>query len=238
MALRFLSNPPRKSFVSSKTPFSYWWFEKVSVNIKYGFGLLASAIAVANVHPNILVTVGPPVGMASYWIYGRLVEKQYQLESKVILPLTYDELMNGKNTIEINQYDEADVENVLNGIENQFDSFREQVLKLVDKHIKDSVQQDDKLLLDTNGQINYKFGSIENFIVSKAKVQFDELKEPLEFIKFAMPIKIQGVRKGVVEVYLLKLPEPEETPDKPKVVDSYKMRLAITPYPAGPTRVL
>lgn len=224
--IRTLYNPPRKSFYSCKNVILNFWLNRVLVNFKYGLGLVGTGVTLANVHPNILFTVLPPVGVASYFTYRKLVESIYNKEASVIKPHNTEELY--QDTIEIPKYDPGDIKTVLDGIENEFDYFKAQIYKIVNTRIKDTVSPTDTMFVHDN-QIQFKLGDIENFIVLKLKVEFEDFNKKLDFIKFAMPVLNGKTRKGIVEVYLLKLPEPIEE-EEMKLNDVYRFKMVTTPY--------
>lgn len=223
---RSLYNPPRKSFYSCKNALSNFWLNKVLVNLKYGMGLVGTGLTLANVHPNVLFTLLPPVGVAGYFTYRKMVDKLYKSESGVIAPASLEELH--QQTIEIPKYDASDLKTVLDGIENEFDFFKAQIYKVVDTKIKDTVTPDDEMFVQDN-KILFKLGDIENFIVLKLKVEFEGFNQKLDFIKFAMPVLNGKARKGIVEVYLLKLPEETETEEK-VAKDVYRFKMVTSPY--------
>lgn len=227
ICIRNVSVAPRKSFVSIKSPLSKFYFG-ISPNLKYATALITSAFTIANIHPSILATLGPPVGVLSFFIYRRAIQWQYNKNVEVIRPKSYGDLTS--DTIEINKYDETDVNNVLNGIESEFDSFQDQILKKVDERIKSSITEE-SIFIDANGQVNYKLGDIENFVLLKLPVEFEEFKGLLEFVKFGVVLQgesglLKESRLAIAEVYLVKVPEEED--DK---TIKYKMKVFVYPYP-------
>ncbi|CAH6721596.1 hypothetical protein CLIB1444_06S05798 [[Candida] jaroonii] len=191
----------RKSFYTSKSWFSRLWF-KIPSNFKYGTGLVGVATTIANVHPNILVTLGPPIGISSYFTYRFLIERQYKKDVNIA--------KTSEKTIKLENYDETDIDLVLKGINNEFEYFKSNILREIHQLVNSNIDNDSIFVKDD--QINYKFGDFENFIVSN----YDSKK----FIKFSMSLfdKSTAKRLGIMEVYLTEVSE-----------DEYKVKLVITP---------
>lgn len=191
----------RKSFFTSKSWLSRLWF-KVPSNFKYGTGLVGVATTIANVHPNILITLGPPIGISSYFTYRYFIERQYKKDVNIA--------KTGQKTIKLQKYDESDIDLVLKGINNEFEYFKSNILREIHQLVNLNIDNDSIFVKDD--QINHKLGDFENFIVSN----YDSMK----FIKFSMSLfdKSTLKRLGIMEVYLTEIGE-----------DEYKTKLVITP---------
>lgn len=225
-------NPPRKSFNSSLTPVTYFWNEKVPINLKYGVGILSLAMGVANIHHNILITVFPPIAVVGYLAYKKAIESNYKKEVTFIKPKSLSDVSDDE-IIDLKPYDETSVDNVMKGIENSFDFFKTQIVEIIEQVIKNHVSKggnNNSLFLDTNNQfiINVFENNIENFIVLSIELDSKTVK----FIKFGIPFykdkSIKKQRLGVIEAYLMEIPTEEQ-------VEKYKMKLKITPYKRNST---
>lgn len=171
---------PRNSLISSLSPISTFWHKRFPTPFKYFSLILATAGTLRYIHPNTLITVGPPIAIGGWFLYKWFTKNQlYKKEIAKIYPNTLLEATDANNQILIQKYDETDINNVLNGIENEFDSFKSQLvpsleLKIIDYAIlkKDSNHSNDsnpvlKLFNSSDSdQVTCKLGNdFDTFIV-------------------------------------------------------------------------
>lgn len=246
----YSSLPPRKSYHANLNPISLLWNTKVSPTFKYCSSIAIVAISMSHIHPNIIITVGPPVLLGSWYLYTKWRKIQYATESQKLIPKSKEQFNSKDNDIIISKYNEAEISNVLNGIDNEFDNFKRQVIEIIERRIIDYIilNQDQhnemfSLFIDENKQVSIKLNEndIETFIVLSAPVpDFDsiedsETRSPLQqnfqdFIKLSLPFfssKDASNRKrlGTIECYLLKMNNTQETN-----FIRYKILIEISPY--------
>lgn len=228
----YSSLPPRASLHSDLSPVSLFWHQRFPTAYKYFSLVVASAGTLRYVHPNTLITIGPPLAAGSWFMYKWYKQNySYKREITKIYPRLTLEALDPNNQILMKSYDETSVENVLNGIENEFDSFKAQILPLIELKLIDyAILKDNNPLgifkrrEDGNDdQLTCKLGDdFETFIVlplidkylpyneyqrdlmesTEGRIEFDK------FIKFSVPFyssKDSTTRKrlATVEVYLL-----------------------------------
>ena len=235
---RLYSGPLVKSYTPLTTPFSLWWAQNVPLTAKYASALITTAVAATHVHPNTIVTLGPPTLALSYFIYRRFEHKRYRDLLRLVQTLQNDDSL-AENAVCIKHYDEADPANVMAGIENEFDSFRSQILPVIRSKFVDHVMEYEqsgsesavvKSVLDENKQmLVYVEEDPETFVTLKAE-SAEEGFFP-KFITFSVPyftsrnIKTRK-RLGVLQISMLELKSEEDELDK-------KYRLAIQAWPHG-----
>lgn len=246
------SQPPVKRFRAYKTPLSLFWHRTVPIQLKYASAVLTSALTIVNVHPNVLITLGPPA-LFGGWLLNRYRNRAiYSSATEKIMPGKTSNLGPEGSVIRIAKYDETSIENVLGGIENEFDNFRVQVLEIVERRIADYVahnqQKGRSLFMDENNQISVIVdeGDIETFVTLKYElvnfnkspdqsVGSEEDADTVEyqltnFNVFSVPFyssrnKLERQRLGVIEVYLVQIPGEEGAK-----YEDYKILLEITPF--------
>ncbi|ODV79012.1 uncharacterized protein CANTADRAFT_26094 [Suhomyces tanzawaensis NRRL Y-17324] len=223
--------PPRNSYIPTKTPIQAFWYNRVPSSVKY-FGLIGlSAFTFTHVHPNVLVTVGPPVLVAGYYGYKQLMKRIYQRETKKLT-----EVKPGNDIVQIRKYDESEMYNVLNGLENQFQHFTHQILEVAEKRIVDyvievetrgllenrTVTSISQMFMDENHQISVHLGKdLETFVMLKVGED--------DFIKLSLPFYDSNDRKrrlGTVQIYLLQ----QESKNEAESFIQYRMGIEISQY--------
>ncbi|KAK6463603.1 hypothetical protein DFJ63DRAFT_335128 [Scheffersomyces coipomensis] len=240
--------PPRKSYKANTTGLKLFWNSTIPVNVKY-FGVIGiSAYSFIHVHPDILITVLPPLFIGSYLGYKYYYKKVAQTEINKVLR-TYNKegerLTNG-DKIQVKKYDESDVWNVLHGIENEFDHFKIQLIDVIEQRILNYIikSKDEghdqymirKLFIDQENDdqfsINIHENEVETWIMTKISIDpnADPYDDKIEFIKFSLPFysskdKTIRQRLGTIETYLLEVPTDEVNEFK-----EYKIGIEITPY--------
>lgn len=250
-ARNYSSLPPRKSYHANLSPISLLWNTKVSPTFKYCSLIAILSISMSHIHPNIIVTVGPPVLLGSWYLYSKWMKLQYATETEKLIPKSKKEFNSKDNDIIIKKYNEAEISNVLNGIDNEFDNFKRQVVDIIERRIIDYIisnedQRNDmfSLFIDENKQVSIKLSEndIETFILLSASVpDFDSIEDNeaslsqserkfQDFIKLSLPFfssKDTSNRKrlGTIECYLLEMSNTQET-DHIK----YKILIEISPY--------
>jgi len=247
---KYSSLPPRKSYHANLSPISLLWNTKVSPTFKYCSSIAIVAISMSHIHPNIIITVGPPVLLGSWYLYTKWRKIQYATEFQKLIPKSKEEFNSKDNDIIIKKYNEAEISNVLNGIDNEFDNFRRQVIEITERRIIDYIilNQDQhnrmfSLFIDENKQVSVKLNEndIETFILLSAPVpDFDSIEDNetsspsqqnfQDFIKLSLPFfssKDASNRKrlGIIECYLLKMNNTQETDHI-----EYKILIEISPY--------
>lgn len=233
-----------------------FWHKTVPIQLKYASAVVASALALVNVHPNVLVTLGPPALIGSWFLNSY---RKRALYARAAAKITPDKTGLGSDgsTIRIAKYDEASLENVLSGIESEFDSFRTQVLELIERRIADHVAQhqhdDMSLFMDSNHQISVIVdeNDVETFVSLKYEVAKADTGQGVEntsedvssvehqltnFNVFSVPFyssrnKLERRRLGVIEAYLVQLPVQEEAKH-----EDYNILLEITPFKLFPSK--
>lgn len=218
--------PPLKSYLPLKNPVSLMWAKQVPLPLKYGSGLVATALVLTQFHPNTVGTVAPPILVAGYWLNRQVNERAYQNLLSLIGP-------DSPRAI-IKKYDESDVNNVLKGIENEYDHFTAQLFPqvekiLVDKIIDDARQNRAGTLIDENNQVKVHLGeSAETFVTLEAEVG-EEDGAFLSFISLSIPFYSSGDksnrrRLGVLQVALLE----DSSGESPKT--EYKIAIQLWPF--------
>lgn len=222
------------------------WNTKISSTFKYFSLITITAASISHIHYNILITVGPPLLLGSWYLYKWWFKHQYLTETRKIVPTSKADLDSDDNTIRIKKYDETDVSNVINGIDNEFDYFKRQLIEIIERRIIDyTIESQDKdnsifsLFIDDNRQFSIKLNEndVETFIVLTASIPNLEDKElgppePRfeEFIKFSIPFyssKDSSSRRrlGLIECYLL---ETEHNHEANYI--QYKIAIEISPF--------
>lgn len=247
---RYYTLPPRKSYNANRTAIQLY-LSRVPSAAKYFGGVILSAYSLIHLHPNTIITLGPPIGLGSYYLYKRWMRKQRNAQILKIIPPNKSEFQKIDDRIRIKAYDETDVYNVLNGMENQYDHFKRQVIEITERKIIDHVMlnteaSNSSLFIDKNQQvsINVDENEIETFIKTKIPIpasfiseeettDVNESKTQLNMVKLSIPFysnKDVKTRKrmGIFEVYLLELPA-DETAQKNQYLD-YKIYIEVTPY--------
>lgn len=211
------SQPPRKSYFALNTPIQKFWYQ-LPIGIKYASAMVTGGYAVAHMHPDTLITAGPPVVLSSWYLYGRW--------RKYIAGKNRAKVTNYCATITIPKYDESLLDQVLAGVESEFDYFVGEVVKMADTKIKEYLFQEAasqqlqlRFLLDENQQLSVHLGkNLDLFVIG----------EDGNFIKLAIPMYsslLLELRKrvGTVEVYMVR----EESTE---ISDVYRCRMEVTPF--------
>lgn len=183
-------------------------------------------VAIANLHPNTLITLGPPLGVAAWFFRSRYEKIEYFRLLKQIQPISTEEFENPEQRIRVARYDETDVDLALEGFDNQFQYFQKQILEIVEKRIVDYIAMSETTsakvsaviqpLMDENKQVTVHLGSaFETFVTTKAEVPAVSDDTIVEFTKLSVPYyntKNAKNRKrlGVAEVTLLEIPQKDE----------------------------
>lgn len=210
--------------------------------------LLFTALGLKHIHPNVLLTLGPPTIAGSWFLYRKANRHIYEREVLRILPKSAGELQSNDGYVAIKKYDESSIDDSLHGIESEYDNLRIQVVGVAERWIKDYAFR--KLengngtqgpLLDANNQFSIKLSDsdVETFMSLKAVIpSFEnelneaESEKPIvaNFIKLSLPYysseDISKERRlGIIELYLL---EDKLQTKEDRIV--YKMRLEMLPY--------
>lgn len=211
------SQPPRKSYFALSTPLRRLWYQ-IPIGAKYASAMATCGYTVAHIHPDTLVTIGPPFVLGGWYLYGRW--------RKSLAEKNRNKVTSHDGIILICKYDESLLENVLVGVENEFDHFVEEVIKIADARIKDflfqkSADQPLQYLLDENQQVSVHLSKdLDLFVVG----------EDGSFIKLAMPMFSSSLvelrkRVGTTEVYLVRQPTDDDVKN-----DAYRCRIEVVPF--------
>jgi hypothetical protein len=186
----FYSTAPRKSWTAIHTPLQLLWHNRVAMSYKY-FGLIGlGGFIVTHTHPDVIVTVGPPLILGGYWAYTRYQRYLYARETAKLTGTTTkvkpdQEISSlGSNSpsvpksslVRILPYDESQLSNVLLSLENQFDHFKHQIVDLVERRIINYIVASradgtvvplSLLFIDENDQFNVNISEndVETFIL-------------------------------------------------------------------------
>ncbi|CAI5759102.1 unnamed protein product [Candida verbasci] len=176
------------------------------------------AISFINIHPNVLLSIIPPLSILGYFGNKIFHRWQYEINVKIIgTTAKSDEIVS------IEPYDETSMKNVLDGIDNEFEYLKSKILPIVNSRIIDYISKNGTneitkpLIVDSQFNINIFENDIENWITSSIKIN----GENHQFIKFSLPYyndKNRSKRLGVMQVFLLKLKQEE-----------YKIGIEINP---------
>lgn len=250
LARNYASLPPRKSYYANSNPIQLFWNTKVSPTVKYCSLIALLSVSISHIHHDILITAGPPSLLGGWYLYTKWRKLQYSSETQKIVPTSKTEFDLKDNNILIKKYDETEISNVLNGVDNEFDNFKRQVVDIIERRIVDYVisNQDQhneifSLFIDANNQFSVKLNEndIETFIILSVSVpEFEKMEDndinlPSEhstkpFVKFSLPFyssKDASTRKrlGIIECYLLGI---NDTPETNQI--AYKISIEISPY--------
>lgn len=229
-AVRFNSKvvrPPRNTFVPILNPLQLTWHTRVPSGAKLSGALGSVAGLLTHVHPNILVTLGPPSLLFGYYAYRYTMQKYRGREISRVSATSSEPTK--QDIVRIQTYDESSIENVRIGLETQFDHFKSQIIELVERRIIDYVGNEPELkgvcrnLIDENSQfnVNVHADDLDTFIIL-------ETSDKNEFIKLSCPLYsskdiIKRRRIGSCEIHLL---EQKRTP----AFIEYHIRICISPY--------
>lgn len=238
---RHSSNVIRNSYKANLNPISTIWNTKVPTSFKYFLFMAGSALTVTNLSHEILITLGPPTGIMSFYANKKWRSHEFKRESAKIVPSTIEDFLSKENKVRIKKYDESALENLDVGIENEYDNFRIQLVELTIRRILDflSVGERDhslyKSMIDENQQFSIKLkrDDLETFTVlyltlSNLQDEGDIADKNRMFIKFSLPFYSSSnidttKKKGTVEVYLLEVENSEDFIE-------YNIKIMITPY--------
>lgn len=205
------TGPPIKTYGALNSRLKLWW-SKVPATARYGSVVVGLALSVVHLHPNTLVTLGPPVAVGVWFAYLKFRQWQFQKAYDKIKPVSEDDWLRPHLRVKVKPYDESDLANVAKGIDNEYDNLRVQVFEHVERRILDHVSEvhdavHPKFVHDDQFVMN--LGDVETFVTIKVVV----LDEVVSFVKMSVPYfadREKTHRQGVVEVYLLEDPSTEE----------------------------
>ncbi|RLV91434.1 hypothetical protein JA1_003890 [Spathaspora sp. JA1] len=228
-ALRVHTLPPRSSYIVSNTYPLLIWNNIIPYKAKFFAGLGIVALSIKNLHPNTIISCLPPLSIGSYFGYKRFRYLQYQNNSKLA--------NENCGVVRFEKYDESRIENVLQGIENEYDSLTRQIVDVVEQRVIEHVAEDkdeqvSKLFVHDDQFSMYVFPTeVETWITTEVKVDQDVVK----FIKMSMPFysnRDVEIRKrlGVVTVYLRQVPNSE--------YEDYNMYIEVSPLTWLKSKVL
>lgn len=241
---RSYSGPPAKRYNGFTNWPSLTWNTRVPASAKIFGGVISAAVAMTHIHHNTIVTLGPPIALVSYFILRRLNHQQFLRLLALVKPANASEWDDNSSKIRIWKYDETSVENVVQGIENEFQHTLAQALEVLEKKMVDYVAEKENnenvsplvaLLLDENKQVVMNLGeSPETLVSTRAEViDQDGSEQFVEFVRLSVALysskNVQSRRRlGVVDVGLLGVPEIEADGDLD--YRDYRMSIEITPF--------
>ncbi|KAI5967854.1 hypothetical protein CANMA_002622 [Candida margitis] len=218
---------PRNSYVVNKTYPLLIWNNLIPYQLKYLSGLGAGVLAFINLHPQIWISLGPPMSVAGYYLNKKIKHNLYVQNANRAGHRAKEQTAgySSNKIVKILPYDEAQLYNLQEEIDNEYDSLRKQIVDLAGKRIIEyitsnpkSIQGDETLssFID-NSQFNINMfeNEVESWVTSQVKLPGSSTKDDDEFkrfIKLSVPYyneKTLRTRKrlGVIAVYLLKLNE-------------------------------
>ncbi|OBA23168.1 hypothetical protein METBIDRAFT_36323 [Metschnikowia bicuspidata var. bicuspidata NRRL YB-4993] len=235
---RNFSGPLVKSYAALKTPMSVFWAQNVPLTAKYASALVATAVGITHIHPNTCITVGPPALAAAYFLYRRHEHAQYKSLLALVKPEKGSALED--KTVKIQNYNAADEANVLAGIENEYDSFRSQIIPVVRSKLVEYAMEMDRegkpskitqQLLDENKQIVVHVDEDpETFVTLKAESEHEGFF-PV-FVSFSVPcftsrnVKLRR-RLGTLQVSMLEMKGEDSESETFK---EYRLAIQAWPY--------
>lgn len=250
--LRSYSGPPIKRYAGFHNWPALLWNTRVPAAAKACSGVLVGAASLIAVHPDTLITLGPPLAVGAYFLNRRLNHRQYVRLLAVVTPKSASEWLNNRCNVRIWSYDETDVENVVKGIETQSEHFQAQILQLVESRIVDYVVDKAStldasalvsLLLDENSQVNVHLGEIETLVSTRAEtVAPDGNTHFVDFFRLSVALFSKKnahnrTRLGVADVSILALPTLEH--EEQLQYQDYRIAIEITPFGhSGGTEVI
>lgn len=219
---------PRNSYVANKTYPLLVWNNLIPYQLKYLSALGAGALAFINLHPQIWITLGPPILIAGYYLNRKIKHNLYVQNVNQITCGAKDQVSDysPREIVKILPYDESQLYNVQEEIENEYDSLKRQIVDLVGKRLvehitsnPEAIERNETLspfIKDSQFTINLFENEFESWVTSKVRVSEDSKDNVVvkRFIKALLPyyseksIKSRE-RLGVISIYLLKLNEVE-----------------------------
>ncbi|KAI5957671.1 hypothetical protein KGF57_002937 [Candida theae] len=229
---------PRNSYVANKTYPLLIWNNLIPYQLKYLSGLGAGVLTFINLHPQIWITLGPPISIAGYYLNRKIKHNLYEKNANQIVDRTTEEQGSKyppAQVVKILPYDESQLYNIQEDIENEYDSLRRQIVDLVGKRIVEHITsnpnsvEDNEILSsfmkDSQFNVHFFENEFESWVTSQAKIYETNRDDCTlqRFIKASLPYYSERnvqtrKRLGVVSVYMLKLDE-----------DSWAISLEISP---------
>lgn len=225
------SNPSRLSYVANKSYISLIWNNLIPQPLKLTCLVASGIVTFVNVHPRYYITLGPPVGLLGFFGYQKYRHWQYH---KAVSKLDVTKWQDNE-IIRIAKYDEKSLDNVIMGIDNQYDSLRRQIIQLVEQRIIEYILEhgvEDEItrsFISDDNQFNVHLPEleIESWVTTNVKLEKNN-DTVSEFIMLSVPYydsKNVHTRKrlGVVLIYLLQIPQQEHS----SFID-YKIGIEVT----------
>lgn len=248
--VRFQSTPLIKSYSAWKSPISFFWATRIPTIAKAFSGCLAAALSLTHIHPDILITVTPPLAGAGYFLWRKIERLRF---NDAVALATRNTTENGKISVPV--YDESDLDLALKGIDSEYGYFLSVVLPKVERQLVDFVieHHDDTMalqsMIDENGQVNVCLGTTpETFVTLKAENPLENGEENLrttvsdvsfsKFIVFSIPLydtkdPLTRNRLGVLQVSMLEC--ESDIDDKCNI---FNMGVRLWPYTFRPTAIV
>ncbi|EGW35640.1 uncharacterized protein SPAPADRAFT_131772 [Spathaspora passalidarum NRRL Y-27907] len=217
-ALRVYTLPPRSSYIINKTYPLVLWNNLIPYKFKFFTGLGTVALSIKSLHPNTVIACLPPLTIGYYFGYKRWRHWLY---------LNNSTRAEQSGVVRFERYDETKVENVLSGIENEYDCLTRQIVDVVEQRVIEHVAEtsDDVSELfvhDDQFSMHIFPTEVETWITSEVDVDGELVK----FIKMSMPFySVRDVetrkRLGVVTVYLRQVAKSEH--------EDFHMHIEVSP---------
>ncbi|KAI3406547.2 hypothetical protein KGF56_000679 [Candida oxycetoniae] len=230
------NGPVRNSYVVNKTYLQLVWNNYIPYQLKYLSLFGTGILTLIKVHPSILLTLGPPMGLGAYYLKRNLTKlfRQRQIgqiqSSKVDVQMgTLDKPISASEIVKILPYDESQLYNVERGIENEYDSLREQIVDLVEQRIVEYIslnpdsttREPMRDFISNESQFNINVFSNQVETWTSTLIHPNRQVEPTDnvsdlklFINLSVPYyssRNVNTRKrlGVISVFLMKLNETD-----------------------------
>ncbi|WLF81442.1 hypothetical protein PVL30_005239 [Lodderomyces elongisporus] len=143
--------PVRPSLVANKTYPILIWNNIIPYQAKYLTAFGASILSFIKIHPSVLITLGPPICIGSYfsykWLYNKLVNKEAKKAVGGIPPnmneisIKDQLIISPLSIVKILPYDETQLYNLQHDIDNEYQSFTTQVVDLIEQRIIEFVSR-------------------------------------------------------------------------------------------------
>ncbi|EDK46921.1 hypothetical protein LELG_05102 [Lodderomyces elongisporus NRRL YB-4239] len=191
--------PVRPSLVANKTYPILIWNNIIPYQAKYLTAFGASILSFIKIHPLVLITLGPPICIGSYflykWLYNKLVNKEAKKAVGGIPPnmneisIKDQLIISPLLIVKILPYDETQLYNLQHDIDNEYQSFTTQVVDLIEQRIIEFVSRN-KLgmelnlnldLLDLNlDSLNEKNSILSDFIIDGSQLNVHIFPDQIE----------------------------------------------------------
>lgn len=176
------ATPLIKSYGAWKSPVALFWATRVPLIAKAFSGCLFAAVSLTHIHPDVLITVTPPLAAAGFLLWQKIQRQNF--DDAVALAAHN---VSEKNCISVPVYDESNLDLALQGIDSEYDHFLKVVLPKVERRLVDFLIEHHyeidalKPMIDENGQVTVSLASTpETFVTLKAEVSTKTIEEDIQ----------------------------------------------------------